>query len=171
MANIITNKRVNPDARIMLSNLSMAKFSELLVIAGSARAEKDHEKDLVIWIAQTDQDIRGLGMVSFDITEIPWERIMFEEQKRFLIRTVEATFDLEIRKKLGFDPIEPYFSEPFEKFGAMIEGFHSKNIYPATGGGIWDFNEGIKKHDKCPKHDVLLHAQGCIICGNPSSYE
>jgi len=49
-------------------------------------ADTNEKRDILIWLAQRDQSIFGLGIVGFDITEVCWSIDYFDEQKAFLIK-------------------------------------------------------------------------------------
>lgn len=58
-------------------------FIEVLVISGSILAGTNREKELIIWLAQRDQSVVGIGTVGFDIDEMPWTVNSFASEKDF----------------------------------------------------------------------------------------
>jgi len=50
---------------ISMSNGLTSVFIEVLVISGSILANTDREKELIIWLAQRDQSVVGIGTVGF----------------------------------------------------------------------------------------------------------
>lgn len=74
MANTISlpkelNDIVEP---IGMSNGLTSVFIEVLAISGSILAKTNREKEMIIWLAQRDQSVVGIGTVGFDIDEMPW---------------------------------------------------------------------------------------------------
>ncbi|MGG3507727.1 hypothetical protein ABES58_19860 [Paenibacillus lautus] len=55
-----------------MSNGLTSVFIEVLAISGSQLAKTNRERELIIWLAQRDQAIVGIGTVGFDIDEMPW---------------------------------------------------------------------------------------------------
>jgi hypothetical protein len=169
MGNNIINLKADPGSLIELTNGSTDMVSDLLVLAGSAIAEDDHEKDLVIWIAQTDQHVRGRGAVSFDIAQIGWDPVIFEKQKDFMLRLISAAICKAGREKLDYEPLEPFASDTLKSLKEMITAFGSAHIDPKVQIDLWEFDEDTKKYERCSYHDVLYHAHGCIVCNNALS--
>ncbi len=95
MANTISlpkqlNDVVEP---IGMSNGLTSVFIEVLVISGSVLAKTNREKELIIWLAQRDQSVVGIGTVGFDIDEMPWTIDSFESEKDFILDTISNAAD------------------------------------------------------------------------------
>ncbi|WP_235332709.1 hypothetical protein [Paenibacillus polymyxa] len=95
MANTISlpkqlNDVVEP---IGMSNGLTSVFIEVLVISGSVLAKTNREKELIIWLAQRDQSVVGIGAVGFDIDEMPWTIDSFESEKDFILDTISNAAD------------------------------------------------------------------------------
>ena len=61
-----------------LSNAASDEMIHALVAAGSALAETEREKQLIVWLGVQHTDICGMGNVGFDIVEMPWTKDGFE---------------------------------------------------------------------------------------------
>ncbi len=88
MGNRIGLPRTGAD--IYLSNMGTAALLVMLVLSGTAIARTKGEKNLVVFLAERDQTYRGLGVVGFNLNEMPWDRDAFEDQVRFMIRVVDG---------------------------------------------------------------------------------
>ena len=72
MGNIFSFRRDDsPENQISISNLGTDVLLDILVLAGSALAETDSEKRLIVWLAEHSRRI-GTGTVGFCIADMPW---------------------------------------------------------------------------------------------------
>ena len=77
MGNIICFNRNSPAHDcIRMSNGATDVFINVLAISGSALAETEQEKRLIVWLSEKDQKV-GRGTVGFDIVEMPWQKETF----------------------------------------------------------------------------------------------
>lgn len=53
---------------------------------------------------EKDQNVVGIGTVGFDITEMPWEKGYFEEQKTFMIQTLDGALNKVGWNTLRYEP-------------------------------------------------------------------
>lgn len=53
-------------------------------LSGSKSAQANDEKNMIIWLMEKDQSAVGMGTVGFDISEMPWKKACFENQKHFM---------------------------------------------------------------------------------------
>src|SRR4051794_11236394 len=90
-----------PDDCLKMSNGLTAAFIDALVLAGSALAATERAKELIVWLAGHDQSISGLGIVGFDISDIPWTVAGFASERAFLLRVIEAA-----QSGLGWDRLD-----------------------------------------------------------------
>ncbi|GCF10136.1 hypothetical protein [Dictyobacter arantiisoli] len=88
MGNRITNECVESSESLKMSNGLTSVMISLLVLSGSALAEREHEKLLIVWFASRDQALSGMGTVGFDLNEIPWTAEQFEAEKHFLLAVI-----------------------------------------------------------------------------------
>ena len=83
MSNIISNTRYNYNDYLKISNGATDVLIDILVLSGSSLAQTQWQKELIIFFASKNQEIKGLGCVSFDISDLGWEMDHFDEQKKF----------------------------------------------------------------------------------------
>jgi len=88
MGTEITNTAVD-DETIAMSNGLTSVFLDTLCLAGCDIAFKPYQKDLMLWFAQRDWTLTGMGFEGFDISQIIWDAAIFEEQKKFILETVD----------------------------------------------------------------------------------
>lgn len=166
MANIFTNKEVN-DEFLRMSNGLTSVFIETFCLAGADLAKEQFEKDLMIWFGQRDWVIIGMGVEGFDISEIIWDIRIFSEQKRFVQLVIENIFEKSNWEYLSFEPNTDLLFEKLDGFKKMIHSFRAENVLKLEDQeGIFEFNGVISKYDKCEKHKVYKHWQGCVVCNN-----
>lgn len=70
-------------------------------LSGSKSAQTDDEKNMIIWLMEKDQSAVGMGTVGFDISEMPWKKACFENQKHFMLQVLDAA-----RAKTGWETLE-----------------------------------------------------------------
>ncbi len=78
MATLITNEHINSDS-VRMSNALFSVFIDTICLAGSSLATKPFQKDLMIWFAQLDWRISGLGSEYFDISNMIWQKKIFNK--------------------------------------------------------------------------------------------
>lgn len=168
MANMICYEKKNMD--MMCSNGIMDVLLTTIGLSGSYLAEQWYEKDLIVWLMEKDQSVVGLGTVGFDVSEIPWQKSYFQEQKEFLYKTLQCT-----KKCVGWDTLDytPNKALLFEKIDVlqkMLEKMVWEDVdYKAIQD--WyeacDMTEPMKNgYPVCEKHEILLSVYGCIACYN-----
>src|SRR4051812_40523407 len=121
MSNFITNDRHDPSDYVTMSNGLTSVFIAVLVLSGSDLAQTEWEKELVVWLAEKDQGIYGLGVVGFDIAEMGWTRDGFEEEKRFVFRMIDAAATKHRWEALDYRPREDWVMDRLGKFRSLIE--------------------------------------------------
>ncbi len=163
MANIFTNSQVN-DTVIHMSNGLTSVFIETFCLAGTKHVSELFEKDLLIWFAQRDWVLTGMGSEGFDISEINWDEGYFERQKQFVLDTINAVFERYNWELLAYEPNEDFLFERLEVFRNMITSFEVKHLKSVNQIRLFDFDTG--KYDTCEKHLIYKHCAGCVICNN-----
>ncbi len=161
MGNLITCSK-NPEIpSLRLSNGLTSTFIEVLALAASALAKTEHQKELAIWIASHDQAVYGLGVIDFDISELPWNKTNFVEDRAFLLNVIKAA-----KAKLGWERLDysPEEGPLFRCLDHLTEMLHSK-IELAEEERCWPYGKPQSFH-LCPKHLIFLHSEGCVICNN-----
>lgn len=139
----------------------MSVFVAALVLSGSDLAESHWEKEFVVWIAGRDQSIFGLGTVGFDVDEIAWSAEGFTEQKAFVLHTIDAASEKRGWNLLSYQP--PFAQEHLRRFRSLIERYRAEFV---EADKEWNWQAKPEEFIKCPKHNVYLHAYGCVVCND-----
>lgn len=166
MANTFTNIKANIE-KIQMSNGATSVFIETFCLAGADLAIEDYQKDIMIWFGEHDWDIMGIGMLGFDISEIIWNKQEFDNQKKFILDVIDSIFQKTNWKYLSYSPNEDFLFSKLVEFRKMIQLFKSEMIeqniqdYETS-----DFTGETNKYDKCLKHKIYKHYDGCVICNN-----
>lgn len=153
---------------LKMGNGLTSVFIDVLTLAGSRLAQTVDEKRLIVWLAEKDQSIVGIGTVGFGIREMPWNTEHFEENKRFMLKVIEAAENRTDWDKLGYQPNEKLLFPELKKFAEMISRLAVKYVLPnALGEWIMDADSDdpvICGFPKCEKHGILLTCFGCLFC-------
>lgn len=163
MANIISNENVRKQDYLQMSNGLTSVFIDTICLGGSEIAENEFQKELMIWFAQRDWQLMGLGIIGFDVAEIIWDKEIFTEQKSFILKTLERSLNKTNWELLGYNPREEWVLKNLNGFKRMISEFESRHIEKEEEYKIIPFEDKFKK---CNKHKIYLHVKGCVICNN-----
>jgi hypothetical protein len=152
-----------------MSNGATSVFISVLVISGSLIAKTEREKELIIWLAEHDQSVRGVGTVGFSINDLPWTKNGFKDEKSFLLEVIEASKLKTGWNILEYEPNEEIIFRFLDNFYKMISGFNEDCINEEKYTDwikLWnDPNMRMPiKFSKCPVHKTYLSWAGCIIC-------
>lgn len=171
MSNIIRlyPQHKNTDEWLSMSNGGTSVFISVLVLSGSRMASNQREKELVVWLAEHDQGVVGIGTVGFDISEIPWTKENFKQEKDFMLKVIEGALSKIGWDMLSYTPNEEFIQYYLSKFKELIRDFEEQYIdsssYTEWIELIDDESCGIPKgFPKCPIHDIFLHFGGCVVC-------
>jgi len=165
MGTLITNEAVD-DESVSMGNALTSVFFETLCLAGGGIAALPWQKDLMIWFAQRDWTLTGMGFEGFDISRIIWDAAVFEEQKSFIIEVADRALKETNWNLLGYKPDKNLLFGALRVFKNMIQKYGADKIDTGNQIEIYDFDKKIKKYEVCEKHKVYKHAEGCIICNN-----
>lgn len=163
MANIISSDSVNEELYIQMNNGLTAVFVDVICLAGSEIAQEIYQKDFMIWFAQRDYKLWGLGIIGFDLVNILWEKEIFQAQKNFILEVLDRALKKINWNLLSYAPREDWVLDCIERFQQMIEAFDETHLDKANPYELISFE---KQYEKCPKHQVFLHIEGCVICNN-----
>jgi hypothetical protein len=131
-----------------------------LVLAGSDLAQNEWERSLVAWLAEHDQTMLGAGMAGFDLDEVAFTPEEFEAQRAFLLRCIDAARGRHRFAALGYDP--PFVRKDLAALRALLERYEPAFV---NAGRSWTFRLGAPPlAARCPTHDALCHAGGCLLC-------
>ena len=165
MGNRITNECVDASESLKMSNGLTSVVISLLVLSGSALAKSEREKLLIVWLANRDQALSGMGTVGFDLNEIPWTLEQFEAEKHFLLAVIRRAQSMQDWGRLCYKPREDWALASLEKLAQMISHFPATCINPSIALDQqveWRPVEFVL----CPKHGTLQHALGCVVCND-----
>ncbi|WP_141694477.1 hypothetical protein [Rhizobium multihospitium] len=138
-------------------------FMEVLAIAASALAQTRSEQAFASWIASRDQAVFGLGVVGFDIAEMPWHVATFAEDRNFLIRAITtAESKAGWEKLLGYEPKEDWLMPCLMRLRMLVSAFGPHDIGPNSAAIHSTFSESDLS--RCETHGIIMHAYGCPVC-------
>lgn len=165
MANLITYREGINVPPLQMSNGLTSVFVSVLSLAASALAETDHQRELAIWIASHNQAVYGLGLVGFDIAEVPWSKSNFAEDRAFLLNVIEAAKAKVGWEYLHYSPDEAALFNCLDHFSEMVRAFSIEHAL-VEEEMIWRFGSKPESLRLCTKHHVYLHNMGCVLCNN-----
>lgn len=155
-------------ASLKMSNGLTAVFIDVLTLAGSRLARTEDEKRLVVWLAEKDQSVVGIGTVGFDIREMPWNTERFEENKRFLLNVTEAAENRTAWDKLSYQPNTDLLFPALKQFAEMLSQMTAEDADENAAKEWLDAAESgdpvLRGFPKCEKHGILLTCFGCLFC-------
>ncbi|WP_437733293.1 hypothetical protein [Sorangium sp. So ce1335] len=163
MANVITYEAGPGLTRIQMSNGLTSVFISVLALAASALAETEGERELAAWFASHDQGMFGLGVVGFDVSEMPWSPSTFAREREFILRVIEAAKARTGWERLGYGPREESLQPCLDRFRAMIEAFVVEHAC-GVDATVWSYGDRPKQLVLCPVHRVYEHEFGCVLC-------
>ncbi|KQO18298.1 hypothetical protein [Paenibacillus sp. Leaf72] len=155
-----------------MSNIFTSVFVDVIALSGSALAQTNREKEFVIWLAQRDQNIVGIGTVGFSLDELPWDPDDFSSNQQFLLRVVDGALARLGWSKLSYEPNLDYIKSTLERFGRMVSAFRPEDV-DATHYEDWSLVEEGDDwptippgYPQCGKHGIYLTCHGCVICNS-----
>jgi hypothetical protein len=159
MSNAITH-RARPDLpSLEMNNGLTSVVLSVLVLAGSSLAITPWQQQMVIWLASHDQSIYGLGMVDFDLAELPWDVKIFNAQKGFLLEMVTRAENQTGWVRLSYQPHLEWVMDALEQLRGLVQGFVVADV--PLEPVVVEFEVVI-----CQKHQVLQHEFGCMLCND-----
>ena len=166
MSNYISFK----DEDIFCSNGLTDMLLTAIGLSGSGLAVDEDEKNLIVWLMQRDQNRMGRGTVGFDITELPWKKDKFEQQRAFLLKTLEA-----VRGKTGWETLdyEPNDKMLFDRIKDLEKMLKKISVDDIDEENTWEWLKEDEDgsciptgYPKCPQHGILLSIFGCLACND-----
>ena len=162
------------DNSLSMSNGLTDVFLDYLLISGSELTKNDSEKILMVFLAEKQQSVIGIGDVDFDIIEMPWQKSTFENDKIFILKVInyarKLSFQKNIWNKLGYEPNRELLEYALDKFEILIKHMTENDIDSDSFENL--FNESDKNNPiycgfpKCPKHGIFLSFFGCKFCND-----
>lgn len=162
------------DDSLSMSNGLTDVFIDYLLLSGSQLAKSESEKRMVVFLADKQQTIVGIGTVGFDIIEMPWERDSFETDKTFILEMIHHARTLSqeqsVWEKLGYEPGQKHLKNALSCFENLIKRMTIDDIdennlmkWILAAKGNDPINSGFPH---CSKHGVLLSVFGCKLCND-----
>lgn len=168
MANVFCVRQSDaPDEKITVDDRGTDILISVLALAGSALAETDSEKRLIVWISEHDRKI-GAGFIGFALAEMPWNPETFDSDRAFMVRVCDAA-----SKHTGWDTLSvlPKESELFPILGWFRKRFVRLKAEDIDRYARTDWEEDMEPDDpvlcgfpRCPHHGTLLTCLGCQVC-------
>lgn len=150
-----------------MSNGLTSVLINVLCLSGADLAKTESQKKMLVWIAQRDQSIFGIGCVSFDIAEMYWITEHFNSQKLFMLEVIDAALQKRNWEKYeGYTPNEEWAFKTLRQFRELVDNFDILDLNETERIDIYDLNAGSSLFDKCPIHGVYLYSEGCVICND-----
>lgn len=158
MGNTISNK----DKDIKMSNGLTSVLINVLGLSGSIIAESDDEIKIILWIMEANiQSIFGIGTVGFDIGDIPWNRVKFNEEKEFILKTIDGAKNKIGWETLGYKPNETMLMPVLDKLQNMIYEFEVDQI--KSNSARYEIEIPVQLR-KCNIHNTFITKYGCQCC-------
>jgi hypothetical protein len=136
---------------------------EVLVVAASTLATTDRERTFAVWFASRDQSVFGIGMVGFDVRQMPWAPATFAADRSFVLEAIDAAKAGTGWERLGFNPREDWVRNALDGFRRLVAAFRVEDA-ETEAKRVWPWLAPPEVLEQCPRHGVYLHGEGCILC-------
>ena len=153
---------------LSLSNISTAKFINVLCLSGGRLAKTESQKRMMVFLAEKNQNFCGIGTVGFNIVNMPWDKENFDEDKAFMLDVIRCAKDKLGWETLDFQPNEEIVFEALNVFEKLI---HRMNKDEIRDNRLQEWLSEAKENDpvhcgfpKCRIHDTYLSLFGCQVC-------
>lgn len=161
MANRITYRQRPELEAVQMSNGLTSVFIAVLSLAASSLAKSDRQRELAVWLAGHDQGVFGIGMVGFDIADLPWHS---SADRDFLLAAVRAAKAKTGWERMDYVPREDWVFDRLDHFRELILAF---DLSHASRDAESSWNDARPaSFEACSKHDVYLHSGGCVVCND-----
>lgn len=157
------------DDSMKMSNGGTDVFINILALSGSELAKTDSEKRMIVYLSEKDQVV-GQGTVGFCITDMPWDKETFSEDKAFMIKVIQGARNRLGWEKLGYQPNEEIISLYLGDFERLINRMSIEDIREDA------LNDWLSQADaddpvyngfpRCEKHGTFLTCLGCQVCNS-----
>ena len=150
-----------------LTNGGTSVFVEVLMLAVSDLAERPWELRFAALLALQDQQVRGRGLVGFDLADVDWGPTPAGQQaaKSFALAVVDLAQRRHRWDELGYEP--PRAPAYLRRFRTMVAAADSGRP-PRDTAGFPAPHEALVA--SCARHRVLSalpHWDGCVFCTDP----
>ena len=145
-----------------------------ILIEGSLLAQSNWEKRLMVYLAEKNQKLVGLGVVGINLTELEWKKSTFTEQKDFLKEIVNSSMKNKSYNKYHFRLDDKLAKQKLSEILNLIEKLKLEDISDSKFRYFFEPPNVIDKI--CSKHKTYLNyfdvptVDKCLICSieNPN---
>lgn len=144
-----------------------------LLIEGSLLAQSNWEKRMMVYLAEKNQKLVGLGIVGINLSELEWEASTFNKQKEFLTKTVKSSIRNQSYNKYHFK-LDVELAE--QKLNEILELIENLKFEDTSDVKFSYFFEPPDLIDQiCGKHKTYLNyfdvpnIDKCLICSMENS--
>ena len=175
MGNIISfNGSVSQDDALSISNGLTDVLIDYLLLSGSELAETESEKRIIIFLAEKQQSVIGLGNADFAMTDIPWDTETFESDKEFMLQVTDYAKELSAREttseELGYHPDKKMLEYALNGFERLIKRMTVSAVDKDNLKEWFSDRDAddpvICGYPKCEKHGIFLSMHGCKFCND-----
>ncbi|AUX28078.1 MULTISPECIES: hypothetical protein [Sorangium] len=107
----------------------------------------------------------GLGVVGFDVSELPWSPSTFIRERELILQVIEAPKAKTGWDRLGYGPREESLQPCLDQFRAMIEALVVEHAC-GSDATVWSCGGRPKQLALCPVHRVCQREYGCAVCND-----
>ncbi|NQX71703.1 hypothetical protein HQN90_37075 [Paenibacillus alba] len=157
---------------LSMSNTATSVLLEVLALSGSDLAVTDREKEFIVWLNQRDQSVVGIGTVGFSISEMPWTKRDFYEEKIFLLSVIDGAINKHRWEDLNYIPNEDIVVRNLNHLRLLITNF-KEELVDESHYLYWSTTDELDEEPtisigfpQCVKHKVILSCHGCLFCNN-----
>lgn len=167
MAGIFSIRRSDPaEEQISISDTGTNVLLTVLVLAGSALAETDSQRRLIVWLAE--QKLNEGVCCGFSLSEMPWDAESFEADRQFMVRTADAASQRTGWQSLNYWPNAKALMPMLGWFRKGFVRLRAADINAAALPHWLDEMDGddpvLNGFPRCKKHRTYLTWNGCIAC-------
>ena len=168
MSNMICFNYKSDKDDLNMSNGGTSMFINILCLSGGRLAKTESQKLFMVFLAEKNQNVIGLGTAGFDIVDMPWDRSSFAEDKAFMLRVIDLAKQKLGWETLDYEPNKEFADEFLDTFRKLVERMTVDDIVDDSLTE-WlseaDENDPIKcGFPKCKIHDTYISVHGCQVC-------
>ena len=169
MAGIFSIRRSDSaEEQISISDTGTNVLLTVLVLAGSALAETDSQRRLIVWLAE--QKLNEGVCSGFSLSEMPWDAESFEADRQFMVRTADAASQRTGWQSLNYWPNAKALMPMLGWFRKGFVRLRAADINAAALPHWLDEMDGddpvLNGFPRCKKHRTYLTWNGCAVCSN-----
>lgn len=155
---------------IPMSNGMTAVMITILGLSATALAETEAQKALTVYLLEKDQSCVGIGNVGFALSELPWKRETFKQDKAFFLQALSG-----IKLEIGWQTLnyEPTKELLFPVVDRLIQLADQLTVDMIDEAATDEWFAAAKEDDPvvtgfplCKEHRLLLTTFGCHACND-----